>query len=497
MKTVVQSFLLLCALLGLQELGAQDPSISYAIGIDEQNPHLARVSIAMIPQDSLLYMPQGAGQFPRGWAQFVHHLEVVDAQGTPITVTELPDARWAMAYTPKERIQVHYEVHLEHHKHEWGGGLDGVAYATDWGVFYTGRALLVLNGEAREQIPVSFELPPTWKVTTPWKRTDKGQHRFVAANQSALSLGMFFAGTHEELSFKREGFELLFALGGSSVQSNKEEYQHMASGVLDYYIDLMGGLPNPPPDNVLDRSVVIINEADQTDGEVIGNNISILIQKDADDMSKMISRFIFAHEFFHLWNAKSMVPEDQETEWFKEGFTNYYTLKALYHVGLLNDTAYFGALNNLFFQRYTTDDGVGRLSMTQGQEKHAHWGLIYGGGLFVAIAQDMMIRETSDNKKSLDDLMTGLFKKYGGTHERYTIDELQERLEALNGKDQSDFFTTYIRGTERIPIDQYLSKAGLDAKITDDQLKIAKKETPTPLQEAMIKGMLGLLDNQQ
>ena len=66
-------------------------------------------------------------------------------------------------------------------------------------------------------------------------------------------------------------------------------------------------------------------------------------------MSTMISRFIFAHEFFHLWNGKSMVPDDQETEWFKEGFTNYYTLKALYHVGLLNDTAYFSVLNNLFY----------------------------------------------------------------------------------------------------------------------------------------------------
>lgn len=491
MKTVVQSFLLLSALLGLQSTSGQEPSVSYTIAIDKENPRLTQVSISLLPQDSLLYMPQGAGQFPRGWATFVHGLKAVDAKGKAITVTELPDARWALAYTPKEPIQLHYEVRLEHDQHEWGGGLDGVAYTTDWGVFYTGRALLVLNGEARKQISVAFELPPNWKVTTPWKRANQGEHRFVAANQSALAMGMFFAGTHEELSFKREGFELLFALGGNSVRANKKEYQHMASGVLDYYIDLMGGLPNPPPDNVLDRSVVIINEADQTDGEVVGNNISILIQKDADAMSQMISRFIFAHEFFHLWNAKSIVPDDQETEWFKEGFTNYYTLKALYHIGFLNDAAYFDVLNNLFYQRYTTDDGVGRLSMTLGQEKHAHWGLIYGGGLFVAIAQDMIIRKATNNTKNLDDLMRDMFKKYGGTHEHYVIDELQERLEALSGNDQSHFFTTYIRGTKRIPIDQYLSTAGLDAKITEDQLRVTKKESATPLQEAMVKGLLG------
>lgn len=208
-------------------------------------------------------------------------------------------------------------------------------------------------------------------------------------------------------------------------------------------------------------------------------------------MAKMISRFVFAHEFFHLWNGKSFLPEDQETEWFKEGFTNYYTLKALYNVGYLDEAAYYGVLNNLFYQRYSTDDGLGKLSMTKGEEKHAHWGLIYGGGLFVALAQDIGIREATGNTKSIDELMRKFFKRYGGTHDHYAIDDVAEGLSELHGQDQSQFFKKYIRGTQQLPITDYLLRAGLEAKIDGNTLNISRKDVLAPLQQQIITGILG------
>ena len=232
-----------------------------------------------------------------------------------------------------------------------------------------------------------------------------------------------------------------------------------------------------------------------TDGEVIGNNISILIEKDGDQMSKMISRFIFAHEFFHLWNGKSMTPTTTKAEWFKEGVTNYYTLKSLHHVGFLNDDSFLAVLNNLFYQRYSTDEGFDKLSMcdvADGDDKHKHWGLIYGGGLFVGICQDMIIREETGNEKSLDDFMRALFKKYGGTDETYVLEEVINSMSELSGKDQSDFFNRYVIGFSKVPISEYLLKAGLDAKIENGNLEIVKKEQAGPLQKNMLNGLFGI-----
>ena len=80
---------------------------------------------------------------------------------------ELSDAKWKLQTALNEKITVSYEVKLEHENHQWSGGIDGVAYATDWGVFYTGRSLLILNGEEWKNITVNFILPSEWHVTTP------------------------------------------------------------------------------------------------------------------------------------------------------------------------------------------------------------------------------------------------------------------------------------------------------------------------------------------
>jgi len=469
-------------------------TITYTISIDKSNHKLATVSMTFTPKNELLYMAQGANQLPKRWATFVHNLRAIDTKGKEISIEELSDAKWKLQSLPNHKITVSYDLKLEHEDYKWSGGLDGVAYSTDWGVFYTGRSLLILNGEDWKNINVDFNLPSDWHVTAPWDTVGDNKKSFVVNNQVALMQSMIFAGTQEEFSIKRDDFELVFALGGDEVIAQKEKFKNLAEGVMDYYIALMGGIPNPPRDNKFKKSIVIINTSTLTDGEVIGNNISMVIDKNGGQMSTMISRFLFAHEFFHLWNGKSFWPSNDQTEWFKEGFTNYYTLKALHHIGFLDEASYLDILNSLFYQRYKADSGIGKMSMTNGAEKHNHWGLIYGGGLFVAISQDMIIRKASNNNKSVDDLMKSLFQKYGGTNDGYSLDELRASLSKLSGKDQSEFFDTYIKGTKSVPIDTYLSMAGLNAKIEEGTLKIDKNKSANQLEEHMTMGLLGIND---
>ncbi|TFB12103.1 hypothetical protein E3V55_02125 [Candidatus Marinimicrobia bacterium MT.SAG.3] len=469
--------------------------ISYLITIDKSDHKLARVKVSFSLKDSLLYMNRGANQLPKRWATFVHNVMVTDSKGKSILVEELPDAKWKMFAAPNEKITLTYEVKLDHEDYKWSSGIDGVAYAKDWGVFYTGRALLILHGDEWENIRVDFSLPQGWNVTTPWKASNDNKNSFKVNNMFELAESMIFAGLHQEISIVRDDFELVIALGGAEIIAQKDEYKKLTEGVLDYYIDLMGGIPNPSFENKFEKVVVIINSSTSTDGEVIGNNISILVEKNGGQMSEMFSKFIFAHELFHLWNGKSFTPTEDDTEWFKEGFTNYYTLKSLHHVGFLNDLSYLSVLNDIFFQRYNNDDGTGKLSMTMGEEKHAHWGLIYGGGLFVSIAQDLIIRNATQNRKSIDDLMRSLFQKYGATNDTYSIDELQNLLSKLSEIDQTEFFNSYVIGINRIPIIEYLPLAGLSAKIENGNLIITKKDDLNPLQQNILNGLFGIHDS--
>ena len=471
-----------------------DEAVTYSIAFDDDNNKVAKVKVEFTPKDSVLFMDYGANNLEKRWATFIHNIKAVNDEGEPIKVEEIPDAKWKILAPLNERIVLTYDVHLDHEEYEWDGGIDGVAYTTDKGVFYTGRTLFIMNGEQRENITVDFQLPPTWKVTTPWTNNRDVDSSYSVMNNTDLANAMIFAGTHKELSLKRDDFEFVFALGSTEIVADEAIFNNLAEGVLDYYIELMGGIPKPSPDNPFKKMVVVISSHPYiTDGEVIGNNISILIQKDADQFSKTISRFIFAHEFFHLWNGKSFRPNSEKAEWFKEGLTNYYTLKALHHVGFLTDESYLEFLSNFFYKRYHDDNGVGKLAIVNGEEKHNHWGLVYGGGMLVGIAQDMVIRDTTNNAKSMDDLMRSLLSKYGNSNDSYTLKELQSMISELSGMEQTEFFKSYVSGSNKIPIDRYLTLAGLDANIESGNLMVSKKKHQTQKQRNIMNGLFGQL----
>ncbi len=269
-------------LLSYPTVYSQNSSVSdsYTIQIDKNSPKIAFVECVLQVQDSLLFMSEiGANQFPSRWAAFVYSLSAKTLDGRRIEMDTLAGAQWKIHSPNGSTVKLAYEVHLDHEDFKWSGGIDGAAYARDWGVFYTGRSLFVMSDNKKTNIKVNFDVPNDWKVSTPWKQSDNEPLEYLVNNQTELSDSMFFAGMHEEFIIKRDDFELVFAYGGEEIVEQKKSFTDMAEGVMDYYIDLMGGVPNPSPDNEFKKAIVIMNSYSKTDGEVIGNNISILIGK--------------------------------------------------------------------------------------------------------------------------------------------------------------------------------------------------------------------------
>jgi predicted metalloprotease with PDZ domain len=432
---------------------------------------------ALKPTDTKFYMFPGANAFPARWATFVSDFAVYDETGSALSVSADEDGTWTLSSLPEGAVTIRYQVNLDHESHEWSAGIDGAAYARDWGVFYTARSLFVANGDQRTNIQVEFHLPQHWRITAPWKEFDN-EMRYIVPDLEALGNSILFAGRHEEVLIDHGSFSLVLALGGDSVIAQREGFVEMARGVLDYYTDLLGGLPRIGSAQHGSKSVVIINEGSTTDGEAIGNHISMLLEPGGDPMSHMISRLLFAHELFHLWNGKTFTPTGSDAEWFKEGFSNYYTLKALHKVGVLSDESYLGLLSGFFYQRYASDPAVGHRSITEGELKHSNWGLIYSGGLLVAIAQDLQIRTNSGNSRSLDDLMRYMFDEY--SDEDYELADIENRLSRLNNQSQADFFRRYVYGTERIPLEQFLRLADIEVEQSDGNMifTIGNDENP-------------------
>ena len=453
----------------------------------------AQISLA----DSILYMSEYSSKsdyFPK----YVSDLQVTDVEGKQIKTQFRDSVRWIFhGVKPGERINLKYDLHLDHEEREWPGGIDGVAYTRDYGIMTSGRALFVMNGERKENIQVRVEVPQGAKVSTPWKEIPSEHNSFLVANQENLQESFLFAGTHEEILINRGSFTLKFILGGKTLMHQEQKIISTANQLLDYYVELMGGIPEPAPGMNLDQCMVIVTENDKIDGEVIGNHISMFMNPDGDPQTQMIGWFIFAHEFFHLWNGKSIQFEGTTSDWFKEGVSNYYTLKGLNQVGFINEEAYKTILNNLFYERYINDPGLGSKSpvnSADGFSKDNHWGLIYGGGLFAGIASDMEIRQHSSNEKSLDDLMRYFYDKYAGTNDSVNNEILKDKIEEFGFAGFTEFFESYLSGNQVISLDSYLEYAGAEVSIENKNLIIQSKEERSKLQKEIWEGFLGRLD---
>lgn len=465
--------------------------ISYTISVSPERRQVVRVEASFLDATGELHMTdEGAEHLEDGWAGFVHGLVARRRDGRAVAVDKIGPRRWRLA-EPGGPMTISYEVRLEHDPEGWPGGIDGAAFATDWGVFFTGRAVFVVPDGAGERIEVDFRAPPPWRVSTPWEAVDGRADAFRLQGETALTESIVFVGDHVGFTTERGGFELAFALGGESVIERQEEFRRLADGVFDFYVELMGGAPRAAPGERSARILVVINEGEETDGEVIGSHISMLLSTDPDPMGELFSRFGLAHELFHLWNGKSIRHQGSE-DWFSEGFTNLYALKALHHIGELDEATWFLALDRVFYQRYRTDEGLGRMTMREAvAEKDARWGLIYGGGLFVALCQDVEIRLGSGDRSSVDDLMREMFGRYGGAAETYEAADVERLASRLSGRDQTGFWRRHILGVEPVPVAECLGRAGLQASIEDGHLRVRRPEGSGAEAGAIIDGILG------
>lgn len=483
------TLILFIALASCAQGQVNSQNLEFHITYSKDQPEKIHISLNFTISENDLHVAPGAEQFDKRWSEFMTNLKARTSDNQPVNIHHSGNGRWKVDAPKGTPVEVSYDLLVTHQEHQWSGGLDGAAYVKPQSIYTSGRSLFLYPEYDEIQADVTFHLPEEWTVSTPWAKSPEGQNRYKVSSAASLSQSGILAGKQLVFSVIRDGFELSFALGSEQLIRDAEVYKSLGKGIFDYYIDLMGGIPNIPG-NEDKKCLIILNEDSQTDGEVLGYTISMLINLNDSPMDALLARFIFAHEFFHLWNGKSFTTSS-DLEWFKEGFTNYYTLKSLHHTGVLDEETTFGVLNNLFFQRYINDPGLGEIPLTNGDAKHDHWGIIYGGGLFAGIAQDMIIRSATGNASSLDDVMRSLFNELGGTTQALTLEEFKKRLSEASGLDQSSFFEQYIQKANKLPIHEYLEMGGMSVDSSNNQLRINKKTGASAMEKQILKGFFG------
>ncbi|MDQ3520113.1 MAG: PDZ domain-containing protein [Gemmatimonadota bacterium] len=184
---------------------------------------------------------------------------------------------------------------------------------------------------------------------------------------------------------------------------------------------------------------------------------------------------LYAHEIFHAWNVKRLRPaalwpyqyaNEQPTEWLwvSEGITDYYADLAEVRGGVV-DSAGFFALTSGKIEEVSAVTPVALEDASLSTWVHPTDGtayLYYPKGSLAGLMLDIMVRDASGNRKSLDDVMRTLYQSAYKSGRGFTAEEWWRTVsQAAGGKSFDEFNAKYIDGRDAYPWAQVLPLAGM------------------------------------
>lgn len=210
---------------------------------------------------------------------------------------------------------------------------------------------------------------------------------------------------------------------------------------------------------------------------------------------------LVSHEYFHSWNVKRIKPAvftpyrlEKATPtsllWIFEGFTSYYDDLMLLRSGLITEQQYFDLIAETI-NRVNNDSGRIKQSIAESsfdawtkfyqQDENARNQIVsyYSKGSLVALCLDLFIRQTTNNDRSLDDVMRYLWEHYGknfylGQRKGLRENDVPDVLHRATGVDKDDiinFLERYVYGTKKLPLKTLLAAEGLKLSSLNDKSK--------------------------
>jgi predicted metalloprotease with PDZ domain len=184
---------------------------------------------------------------------------------------------------------------------------------------------------------------------------------------------------------------------------------------------------------------------------------------------------ITAHEIFHAWNVKRLRPADMVPYvydrpeptvwlWVSEGITDYYADLAILRGGVITPDQFLAQtadkIAKIVEAPPTALEDASLSTWIHPTDGSGY--LYYPKGSLAGFMLDVLIRDASDNRQSLDNVMRTLYRSTYKAGRGFTGAEWWRAVSAAaGGKSFTDFATKYVDGREAYPWDRILPLAGL------------------------------------
>jgi predicted metalloprotease with PDZ domain len=339
-----------------------------------------------------------------------------------------------------------------------------------------------------EDTQVTFtDLPPTWRVAIELPKATAATangggeaNSFAAPDYDALVDAPTEIGAFDDFTFQAAGRSVRVVIHGEP-QDHAHMIQYLTQ-IVQYETRLMGDAP------FKEYMFLYHIGRDYGGGGMEHSNCAAIAIPTAGAILN-----VTAHEFFHLWNVKRIRPQSLEpvdytremwtpSLWFAEGLTNTYASYTLLRTGLWSKAQFLADLGDQVTELETRPahrwQSAEESSLDAWFEKYQLYDQpdfsvsYYNKGQLLGVVLDVILRDASDNRAGLDDLMRKLNQQYAQRGRFYAdragiraaAEEVLEGAHADSKSALAEFFTEYVAGTSEIPFTSWLARAGLSLK---------------------------------
>jgi len=369
-------------------------------------------------------------------------------------------------------------------------GFDFLADTLDNAMAWSKPDFLLVNGTNVFPYPegigpgfpaqVTVTTTPGWRVLTGMERAPQGANSYQAGNYHDLVDMPFFIGRFDLDSTQIDGTwqRLASYPAGQLKGPARDILWKQLRGFTPAEAAVFGETPWK------NYSTMLIFDPGYGGGSALEHQSSHVGIYTPGFIGTPLLASITAHEMFHSWNVKRLRPADmvpyrydqpEETTllWVSEGITDYYADLALVRGGVIDSTVFLSVTDG---KRQHTDETV---PVSLEDASLSTWihptdgtaDIYYDKGSLAGLLLDILIRDASDNHKSLDDVMRGLYQTSYKAGKGFTTAEWWAAVSAAaGGKSFAEFATKYVEGREPFPWTSIGPLAGVQYLVDSNQV---------------------------
>ena len=389
-------------------------AIRYTVSLAQPDQHLFCVTM-VVPdvRDSLtVSLPAWNALYQiRDFSQRVLDVRAADDKGRALPVSKLDKQTWRVSSTGT--VTLYYSIY-------WDEPGPFASQLNPTHAFLNLAMVLFYVPDRRsEDVSVLFlDYPSTWRIAVALKPATGAASvtsPFIAPSYDALVDAPVEIGPFEE--FRLQGITPPVRVVIHGENYDRSQLEDALRRIVIYQTGLMGGAP-------YDEFLFIYHYGPSS---IVGGGGMEHANSTAISASTLPGAInVGAHEFFHLWNVKrirpqSLEPVDYSREqytrllWFAEGVTSTYGAYTLVRTGLWTPRQFYDDLANeittLESRPARAWQSVEQSSLDAWLEKYPLYRRTdlsisyYNKGQLVGVLLDILLRDQTDNRASLDDVL--------------------------------------------------------------------------------------------